>query len=107
MRNTTKINGFFNVPKSFDMLLNKIIPDSNWHSDSNWQTILLSAFCIIYLVIFKELINPWIKKKIKFDFPSELVLVIMATLFSHFIKLKDYGVKTIGTIPNGYVCYHL
>ena len=43
--------------------------------NSNWKTILISLFGIAYLVIFKEILNPRIKKKIKIEFPSELVLV--------------------------------
>lgn len=63
-----RFSGYFNVPKSFVDILTRL-------PDSNWQTMCLSVFCITYLVIFKEYINPWIKKKIKFAFPSELLLV--------------------------------
>ncbi len=41
----------------------------------NWWTFALSVFCILFLALFKEAANPLIKRKIKFEFPSELVLV--------------------------------
>ena len=83
IQNTPQIDGYFNIPRSLIMLLSKLF------QDSNWQTILLSAFCITYLVLFKELINPWIKKKIKFDFPSELLLVNkFKSLLESFLNIQ-------------------
>lgn len=41
----------------------------------NPSTTILSIICLVYLVIFKEFINPKIKKKTKLEFPSELLLV--------------------------------
>lgn len=44
-------------------------------NSANWKTIICSAIGITYLVIFKQFLNPMIKKKIKIEFPSELLLV--------------------------------
>lgn len=48
--------------------------------DSNTETIVISGVCVIYLVYIKEFINPWIKKKINVQFPSELLLVSIILL---------------------------
>lgn len=42
---------------------------------TNLATLVLSIICITYLIIFKEFVNPRIKKKLKLEFPSELLLV--------------------------------
>jgi hypothetical protein len=42
---------------------------------TNIPTLILSLISLAYLIIFKELINPIIKKKLKLIFPSELLLV--------------------------------
>jgi MFS superfamily sulfate permease-like transporter len=55
--NSIRFSGLFNIQKSSLDLITKL-------PDSNWRTIILSLLCIIYLIIFKEYINPVIKKKI-------------------------------------------
>ena len=55
--------------------------------DANWRTLLVSVACIIYLVIFKEVVNPRLKKIIKYSFPSELLLVVFIFIYdSHSFK---------------------
>ncbi len=66
---------------------------------SNWKTIILSSVSIAYLVIFKEHINPFIKKKIKITFPSELLLIIAATLVSYLARFNTYSISVVGKIP--------
>lgn len=48
---------------------------------TNIPTLILSIISIIYLIIFKEFINPKIKRKLKLEFPSELLLVSSSLLF--------------------------
>lgn len=48
---------------------------------TNVSTLVTSAICITYLILFKELINPRIKKRFKIEFPSELLLVCILNTF--------------------------
>lgn len=44
---------------------------------SNWITVAFSFACIVFLIFCKEFTNPVIKRRFHFEFPSELVLVII------------------------------
>ena len=57
---------------------------------TNIPTLILSIISIIYLIIFKEFINPKIKRKLKLEFPSELLLVSSFLLF--FLILSFYNI---------------
>ena len=93
--NAAKYEGILKIPYTIIDLLSKL-------DKSNWKTIIVSIICIIYLIIFKELINPLIKKKLKFEFPSELLLVILVTVASYFLNFsKNFGISVVKTIPTG------
>ncbi|XP_076818919.1 prestin-like [Clavelina lepadiformis] len=67
----------------------------------NWATVIISACCIVFLMIGKE-INVRFKKKLPFPLPWELVVVIATTLASQFGYLQpNYGVEIVGEIPQG------
>ena len=68
LKNTRRYNGAFKIPKTLYDLATKV-------PTTNLPTMLTSIICIIYLIIFKELVNPKIKKRIKYEFPAELLLV--------------------------------
>lgn len=67
-KNTKRFNGMFKIPLTLYDLAKQI-------PSTNIATLIVSAICIAYLVVFKEFINPRIKKRIKVEFPSELLLV--------------------------------
>lgn len=86
-------------------------------------TVFISIFCIIYLIVFKELINPLVKRKSKVELPAELILVItffnkkkihklseltnifkvvFLTIISYTAGLNEkYDVIVIGHVPTG------
>ena len=68
-KNTKRYNGMFKIPLTLWDLVQKI-------PSTNIATLIASVVCIAYLVVFKEFINPRIKRRIKVEFPSELLLVI-------------------------------
>ncbi len=70
--------------------------------EANWRTVVLSLVSMIYLVIFKEYLNPIIKKKTKVQFPSELLLVVVATTVSYFVGFNNYSIAVVGKVPNGF-----
>lgn len=53
-------------------------------------TVLISIFCIIYLTIFKEFINPLVKRKSKVELPAELLLVITSLDKKLYYKLFEF-----------------
>lgn len=95
LKGLTTYNGAFKIPRSwYNMLLNA--------KTANMCALVSTTGCIIYLVLFKEILNPRIKKRFKFEFPSELLLVISMTLISYFGDLNvNYGLDTVKTIPRG------
>lgn len=49
-----------------------------------------------------HLFQPYISKKTKIPFPIELLLVVLGTVASYFMKFPvDYGITTVGHIPTG------
>lgn len=70
-------------------------------SQTNVATLMVSLFCIIFLVVGKE-INQRFKAKLRVPIPWELCIVVISTAVSHFTKLNVvYGVENVGHIPKG------
>lgn len=65
---TARFNGAFKIPRTYFDLFSQI-------PSTNIATLIASMICIIYLIIFKEFLNPRIKKRFKIEFPSDLILV--------------------------------
>jgi MFS superfamily sulfate permease-like transporter len=68
IKTSTRFNGVFKIPKTVYDIIVKL-------DSTNVGTLVVSIACIIYIVIFKEFVNPRIKKRCKMEFPSDLVLV--------------------------------
>lgn len=67
----------------------------------NLATLVISIICIIILCVVKECINERFKHKLKIPIPTELIIVIVATLVSFLSNLKEvFDVDVVGTIPN-------
>jgi MFS superfamily sulfate permease-like transporter len=73
---------------------------------TNIATLLISIVSIIFLYVIKHFINEKFKAKLPVPVPVELLLVIGATITSHFGKLDTkYHVKTVGYLPLGLVAF--
>jgi MFS superfamily sulfate permease-like transporter len=68
LKHTIRYNGAFKIPKTLYDVASKM-------STANIPTLITSIICIFYLVLSKEVLNPRVKRRIKFEFPSELLLV--------------------------------
>uniref|UniRef100_A0A8C5RI68 STAS domain-containing protein n=1 Tax=Laticauda laticaudata TaxID=8630 RepID=A0A8C5RI68_LATLA len=69
---------------------------------TNICDLVTSMVALILIVPVKE-INNLFKDKMKAPFPMELLVVIGATLLSHFLNFnKKYKSKICGTIPTGF-----
>ncbi|KAI8511281.1 hypothetical protein Bbelb_103810 [Branchiostoma belcheri] len=71
-------------------------------TQTNIATLVTSIISIIVLVVLKEL-NLRYKHKLKgIPIPSELIVLIIGTVVSHFASMEErYGVKVVGVIPTG------
>uniref|UniRef100_A0A8C6J5N7 STAS domain-containing protein n=1 Tax=Melopsittacus undulatus TaxID=13146 RepID=A0A8C6J5N7_MELUD len=72
-------------------------------SQANICDVITSAICILVLVTAKELGDRY-KHKLKFPLPTELVVIVVATLVSHYGKLNEvYASSVSGAIPTGFI----
>ncbi|XP_036358676.1 sulfate transporter isoform X1 [Octopus sinensis] len=72
--------------------------------ETNLVTLGVSASAIFILAVVKEHINnnPKIKPKLKMPVPIELIMVVLGTVTSHFLKLGEkHNVVIVGKIPTG------
>ncbi|XP_066473114.1 sulfate anion transporter 1 [Tiliqua scincoides] len=72
-------------------------------SHANLCDVITSALCITVLVAAKELGERY-KHKLKFPLPTELVVIVVATLVSHYGRLNQvYASSVSGAIPTGFI----
>ncbi|XP_069486696.1 sulfate anion transporter 1 [Ambystoma mexicanum] len=93
------------IPRSqgFGMIITTWINIFQSISGTNVCDVITSAICIAVLVAAKELGDRY-KKKLKIPLPTELVVIVVATLISHFCNLnKLYGSSVSGDIPTGFI----
>ncbi|KAM4678186.1 sulfate transporter-like [Discoglossus pictus] len=70
--------------------------------NTNICDVLTSTVAIAVIIPFKE-INDRFKSKMKVPFPVELLVIIVATLVSHYFNFKGkYKSSICGTIPTGF-----
>ncbi|XP_053422888.1 sulfate transporter [Nycticebus coucang] len=70
---------------------------------TNLCDLITSLLCLLVLVPTKEL-NEHFKSKLKAPIPTELIVVVAATLASHFGKLNEkYNSSIAGHIPTGFL----
>uniref|UniRef100_A0A8C6ZN57 Sulfate transporter n=1 Tax=Nothoprocta perdicaria TaxID=30464 RepID=A0A8C6ZN57_NOTPE len=72
-------------------------------TQANLCDVITSAICIVVLVTAKELGDRY-KHKLKFPLPTELVVIVVATLVSHYGNLNElYASSVSGAIPTGFI----
>ncbi|KAG8504510.1 Sulfate transporter [Galemys pyrenaicus] len=70
---------------------------------ANLCDLVTSLLCLLVLLPTKE-INERFKSKLKAPIPTELIVVVAATLASHFGKLNEkYNTSIAGHIPTGFM----
>ncbi|XP_066502074.1 sulfate anion transporter 1 [Hoplias malabaricus] len=70
---------------------------------TNFCDMITSAICIAVLVAGKELQERY-KNRLKMPLPTELVVVALATIVSHFADLSgQYSSSISGAIPTGFI----
>lgn len=72
-------------------------------SQANFCDVITSIICIAVLVVAKELGDRY-KHRIRVPLPTELVVIVVATLVSHYGQLNEvYASSVSGTIPTGFI----
>nr|XP_036850025.1 sulfate transporter isoform X4 [Manis javanica] len=70
---------------------------------TNLCDLCTSFLCLLVLLPTKEL-NEHFKSKLKAPIPTELIVIVAATLASHFGKLSEkYNISIAGHIPTGFM----
>ena len=89
------ILGFFRVPLTWYAVFSHI-------QESNVAEVIISLTSITILIIVKMVINEKCKARFKIPIPIELLVMILATVISHYTHLHaNYDVKVVGYIPSG------
>ncbi|CAF3881784.1 unnamed protein product [Adineta steineri] len=89
------IQGAFKLPRFYFKLIGSIIQNINWIST------VIALTSIIVLFTAKQL-NDRYKSIIRIVIPSELILIIIGTLISHFTQIHNFhGVSVVGPIKQG------
>ncbi|KRX84993.1 Solute carrier family 26 member 6 [Trichinella sp. T6] len=72
-------------------------------TSSEWIPCVMSAVTFVVLIFFKEFLNPVIAKHSRFTvpIPSDLIVIVVGTLFSHYLNLSTFSVEMVGEIPSG------
>ena len=87
--------GIFKVPLTWYDIFDHI-------TDTNICALITSLASLLILVVLKEVINERFKSRMKVPIPAELIVVIIATIASHYAHLHDaYNLKIVGSIPVG------
>ena len=87
----------FKVPNSLYQIGKHIVS-----GNVNWLAIVISIICIIFLYLSKFLNDFLQKKKFPIPLPSQIFVIVIFTLVSHFANLNaEFGLEVIGFIPRG------
>lgn len=64
--------------------------------------IIITAVCILTLLLVKICINERFREKMKMPVPIDLIVVVLGTIISHFANFGSlFGVAIVGPIPSG------
>ncbi|KAK6106962.1 sulfate permease family protein [Brugia pahangi] len=101
-----QIDDFFgiNVPKfsGIGYLFKRIYSILIHIPETNFYTVGLSIFGIIFLYLGKTLMTPFLNKCLQFNLPIpyELLLIVISIIISHYMNLHTYhSVPIVGKIP--------
>ncbi|KAL3876533.1 hypothetical protein ACJMK2_034374 [Sinanodonta woodiana] len=69
----------------------------------NVASVIMVVCCVIILIFVKDFINERYKAKLKIPIPIDLILIILATIISHFGSINQaYMIKIVKNIPSGF-----
>jgi len=69
---------------------------------ANVNSVLFSFIMITILVLFKEMIEPRLKKRHSLPIPIDLLLVVFSILMSWLFKFNhNFSIQVVKTVPTG------
>ncbi|XP_067127900.1 prestin-like [Centruroides vittatus] len=90
-----RYNGAFNLIYTYIALFKNI-------SHTNLVTLAMSLSTIGFMVFFKELVEPRVKKKIKIPLPIEIVVLTIGIITSNTLHLNQkYNMTVVDSVPVG------
>ncbi|KAK5650562.1 hypothetical protein RI129_001591 [Pyrocoelia pectoralis] len=90
-----KQKGYFTVVKTWVSVFEEI-------KNVNYVALTISITCIIVLVLYNEGVKPKLAKRCAFPVPIELIIVVLGTVLSYYLKLEEvYKLNVVGSIPSG------
>ncbi|XP_076451075.1 prestin-like [Babylonia areolata] len=86
--------GVFKIIYSYEAIFTAI-------TNVNWAALLTAIIVCVVIQLVKDCINERFKHKLFAPIPIELIIVIVATLISHFGKFEEnFDLDVVGTFPN-------
>ncbi|XP_076450508.1 prestin-like [Babylonia areolata] len=70
-------------------------------TDTNVADVLMGVSTLVLLLAVKTVIHRRCQQKLKAPIPVDLIVIIIATLISHFAELHNLGVGIVGDVPAG------
>lgn len=68
----------------------------------NYNSVIYSVIIILILVLFKECIEPRLKKRNSIPIPIDLLLVIFSILMSWLFKFqRNFAIQVVQEVPTG------
>ncbi|XP_050416735.1 sulfate transporter [Patella vulgata] len=90
-----RFEGMFQIIKTYASIISTI-------TKTNIPEMVITLICIVIIYLVKVQINQRFKHKLKIPIPVELLVVIGATLASHFGNFHQiYKIRVVGKIPAG------
>uniref|UniRef100_A0A8C5G9M0 Solute carrier family 26 member 6-like n=1 Tax=Gouania willdenowi TaxID=441366 RepID=A0A8C5G9M0_GOUWI len=81
--------------------MSEIIQAASASINSHHFALVVSLVALAVLIVVKEL-NTYYRKKLPLPIPIELIVIIAATMITHFCGLPDkYDIDVVGEIPSG------
>ncbi|XP_069697719.1 prestin-like [Periplaneta americana] len=68
---------------------------------TNMYTLATASTTILILVVDSFLFAPWFRKRVKFEFPFKLIVILLGNCLSILLHFDQYGIRVIGHIPKG------
>ncbi|XP_037507923.1 solute carrier family 26 member 6 [Rhipicephalus sanguineus] len=87
------MSGMFTIYKTIYAFFERI-------DDVAWQTALVAFVAVTIIMAVKIFLDPSVLKKLGIPLPIELVVVVLFTLASHYLNMKEnHGIAVVGTVP--------
>lgn len=87
------MSGMFTIYKTIYAFFDRI-------DDVAWQTTLVAFVAVAIIMAVKIFLDPSVLKRLGIPLPIELVVVVLFTLASHYLDMKEnHGIAVVGTVP--------